>query len=288
MKRTILAVCSDLHGGHRYGLLNPETTLDEINEEGEKVGDYHPELNRIQKYLWGIYVSQIKSIKEYAKDDDLIVILNGDMTAGNKYPQMLVSDRIADQIIIGEYNVYPWLDVAPRAVRLIKGTGAHNFNQGSSEILITKLLQTTYPNISIDVSDHSLISMAGMEVDISHHGPFPGSRHWLKGNVARYYLQSAMLEEIGAGKIPPRIYFRSHFHEEIEEVVTIKANGHRYKSTIIITPSFAFIDDHARQTARSPSRVTHGMIMVEIVDGEILRIVPLTKTIDIRTKEVIS
>jgi hypothetical protein len=52
MQRTILAVCSDLHGGHRHGLLNPDTVLHEYDEEGEVVDDYHPALNPVQKYLW--------------------------------------------------------------------------------------------------------------------------------------------------------------------------------------------------------------------------------------------
>ena len=287
MKRTILAICSDLHGGHRYGLLNPETLLDEIDENGEVVGDYHPELNRIQKYLWKMYTSQIKAIGEYARGDDVIVVLNGDLTAGNKHAQMLVSDRIADQIIIGEYNAYPWYDIKPRAVRLIKGTGAHNFNFGTSEVLISKLLTATYPETSTKVSDHSLLTMAGMDVDISHHGPPPGSREWLKGNEARYYLRSLMMQEIVAGKKPPRLVVRGHYHEDIEEMLIVKANGNRFKSTLIITPSFTFIDEYARKVARSPSRITHGMIMIEIVDGEILRSVPMTKTLDIRTHEVI-
>jgi hypothetical protein len=285
MKRTILAVCSDTHGGHRYGLLSPETLVDDIDEKGNKIGNHHPELNRIQKYLWGMYESQIKAIGEYAKGDDIVVVLNGDLTAGIKHPQMLVSDRIADQFAIGFANVMPWYGIKPRAVCLIKGTEAHNFNQGSSELVIAKLLQATFPDISTKVSDHSLISTAGIDVDVSHHGPFTGSRMWLKGNVARYYLQSAMLDEIAAGKTPPRLYLRAHYHEEIEETVIVKANGNRYKSTIVITPSFAFIDDHARQSARSPSRITHGMVMTEVVDGDILRTVPLTKTIDIRTRE---
>jgi len=67
----------------------------------------------------------------------------------------------------------------------------------------------------------------------------------------------------------------------------VRGNGNRYKSTLVITPSLAFIDNHTRQTVRSPSRITHGISVAEIVDGELLRNIPLEKTIDIRSKEVL-
>jgi hypothetical protein len=288
MKRTLLAVCSDLHGGHRYGLLNPDTILEETDETGEIIGTYHPPLNKTQRYLWQTYTEQIKTIGDMMeKGDELIVIMNGDMTAGNKYPHLLVSDRIADQFIIGEYNIRPWYALKPTAVRLIKGTGAHVFGHGSAEVLIAHALSLAFPKISTVCTDHSLITTAGVDIDISHHGPVPGSRQWLKGNEARYYLRSAMLEEIVAGKTPPKVYLRGHYHEDIEESLIVKANGHRYKSSLIITPSFCFIDDHARQATKSPARITHGMMLIELVDGEVLRTIPLTKTLDIRTKETI-
>lgn len=287
MNRAILAICADLHGGHRYGLLSPHTVLEEIDQNGEVVKDYHPPLTKIQDYLWEMYVSQIAAIKKYAGEDDIIVLLDGDLTAGNKYAQMLVSDRLADQFAIGAANVDPWCEIKPKAIRIIKGTGAHVFNQGSSEIVITTLLNAKYPDLSIKVSDHSLLDVAGLTVDVSHHGPPPGSREWLRGNEARYYLRSLMMQEIVAGKAPPRLVVRGHYHDEIEETLIVKSNGNRYKGTLVITPSFTFMDEYARKVCKSPSRITHGMIMVEIVDKEILRIVPLTKTIDIRTHETI-
>ena len=287
MQRTILAICSDLHGGHRHGLLNPATSLEEINEKGEKVKDYHPELTPIQRYLWETYIEQIGAVRNLAQDDPLIVILNGDMTAGNKYPQLLVSDRIADQMLIGAANIEPWFGLAPKAVRLIKGTGAHVFGQGTSEILITQLLKTLHPETSIEVYDHSLISIGGMDVDISHHGPPPGSRAWLKGNEVRYYLKSLMFDELSAGKKPPRLILRGHYHDYIKETVNIRNNGDWYESTLVITPSFAYVDNHGRQSVKSPARITHGMVVVEIVNGELLQITPLTKTVDIRSRETL-
>jgi hypothetical protein len=285
MNRAIIVVCADLHGGHKHGLLNPDTVLEETDENGNLIKEYHPQLTRIQKYLWGEYKKGVANVKELTGEDPLYVIINGDVTAGNKYAQLLVSDRIADQFIIAAYNCRPWYDLHPQAVRFLKGTGAHVFEQGTAEIVVSTMLASEYPEVSTRVLDHGLFTIAGLEVDISHHGPPPGSRKWLTGNEARYYLRSAMLDEITAGKVPPRIYLRGHYHESVEETLIVRGNGNRYKSTLVITPSFAFIDNHTLQTVRSPSRITHGMTVLEVVDGELLRVIPLEKTLDIRTHE---
>jgi hypothetical protein len=285
MQRSILVVLSDPHGGHRHGLLNPQTVLEETDEEGNLIKDYHPQMTRIQEYLWEQYTKWVAEIKSIAGTDPLYIAMNGDITCGDKYQQLRVSDRMADQFIIAAANFAPLYDLKPRAVRIIKGTGAHVFNEGTSEIVVTSLLKAAYPGVDTAVKDHGLFNIAGVDVDISHHGPPPGSRKWLEGNEARYYLRSAMLDEITAGKTPPRLYYRAHYHQSVEEFLIVKGNGHRYKSSLIITPSLAFIDNHARQTVRSPSRITHGMSVAELIDGELLRTIPLERTIDIRTHE---
>lgn len=285
MQRAILLVLSDLHGGHRHGLMNPATVLEETDEEGNLLENYHPQTTRIQEYLWGQYTEWVSEVKEIAGSDPLYIAVNGDITCGDKYPQLRVSDRMADQFLIAEADFWPLYDLKPKAVRIIKGTGAHVFNQGTSEIVVSSMLKTRYPDVSTEVKDHGLFTIEGVSIDISHHGPPPGSRKWLEGNEARYYLRSAMIDEITAGKVPPRLYYRAHYHQSVEETLIVQGNGNRYKSTLIITPSLAFIDNHARQTVRSPSRITHGMSVAELYDGELLRTIPLEKTIDIRSKE---
>lgn len=288
MNRSILVVCSDLHGGHRHGLLNPETILHEYDEDGNVVDDYHPPLTPVQKYLWKTYLSQIEEIGELAGKSRVILSLNGDMTAGDKHKDLLVSDRMGDQIIIARYNMEPWFKLKTlQAVRVVKGTGAHNFGEGSSELIMAELSRAFHPKVNIRVSDHALPDIDGMTVDISHHGPPPGSRNWLTGNEVRYYLRSLMMDEFQAGNIPPRLLFRGHYHQYVQETLTIEWGGRYHTSTLVITPSFTFPNGYTRQRVKSPPRVTHGMVVTEIVDGEPLRIIPLKKTLDIRTKEIL-
>lgn len=288
MKRTILAVCSDLHGGHRHGLLNPETVLHEYDENGNVVDDYNPPLTPVQKYLWKQYTLWVNEIGELAGRSRLIVSLNGDMTAGDKHKDLLVSDRMSDQVIIARYNLEPWFGLKTMGtMRIVKGTGAHNFGEGSSELIMTELARAFHPKVDVSASDHALPAIDGMEVDISHHGPPPGSRNWLEGNEARYYLRSLMMDEFSAGRVPPRLIFRGHYHRYIQETLTIQFGGKFHTSTLIITPSFTFPNGYTRQVARSPSRVTHGMVVAEIVDGKLLGVVPMLNTLDIRTKEIL-
>ena len=286
-KRSVIVTLADPHSGHRYGLLNPDTVLYEHDEHGNELEEVHPRLNKIQEYLWEMYQGWINDVKEFANGDDLVIAVDGDMTVGNRHPSRLVSEREADQIEIGVSNMRPWYALNPKAVKIIKGTGAHTFGYGSSEITITKQLHTEFPNIPTKFCDHALFTVNGMDADISHHGPTAGTRNWLKGNELRYYLRSCMLDEICAGHVPPRLYVRAHFHEDVEETVIIKANGNRYKSTAVILPSLTYLDDFADQAAKSPSRITHGMYVFEVIGGELCRVLPLTKSIDIRTKDVL-
>ena len=285
MKRSILVTLADPHSGHRYGLLNPNTILHELDAKGNVVKDYNPPLNSIQEYLWQNYTEAIKQIKEFARKDDIIIAVDGDLTAGTKHAQRLVSDRVSDQITIGISNLRPLYSLKPKAVKIIKGTGAHTLDFGSSEILISEKLSDEFPNIKTDFCNHALMKVGGMEADISHHGPTPGTRNWLKGNELRYYLRSCMQDEINAGHTPPRLYVRAHYHEDAEEQLIIKANGNRYKSAIVILPSLCWLDDYAEKVAKSPSRITQGLYMFEVIDGELCKIIPITKTIDIRSRD---
>jgi len=285
LKRVILAIASDKHGGHKLGLLNPETVLEDEDSKGN-LFQWTPELQPFQQYLWERHKSDIDDVKHLAGKDEIVLIDNGDLTAGNKYPHEQVSTRISDQFDIAFYNLLPWLELKNvKTLRITKGTGAHTFGEGSSEIIVQRRLKERYPKKDIRTIYHGIANVAGIKVDYTHHGSGTGSRNWLKGNEFRYYMKSLIQDELDFGNTPPDLILRGHYHEYIEEYVVKLAHGKRYKVQGNITPSYCGIDDHARQITKSKYLLQHGMVAYEIVNGKILDTYPFFEAIDIRTHE---
>jgi len=50
--------------------------------------------------------------------------------------------------------------------------------------MLAKYLRAEYKK-DVTASPHYLSTLFGLECDIAHHGAFPGSRNWLKGNSMR-------------------------------------------------------------------------------------------------------
>jgi hypothetical protein len=285
MKRVIAVAFSDTHGGHRLGLLNPETVLETEDEEGEVI-PYQPGLYPAQEFLWETYTKHIGEITKLAGKDEIIVKVMGDIVQGNKYAHEWVSTRVSDQFDIATWNMKPWLQLPNvKTVRFAKGTAAHNFGEGSGEITVAKMLRAEYPKKNIRTIYHGLAKIAGVTFDFAHHGPGTGLRNWLKGNTARYYLRSLMEDEFDDGNAPPDVVLRGHFHEYISEVLTKFHRDKYYTSRMVILPSYCMLDDYARQATKSASKVRFGMVAFEIVDGKILDVIPLIERVDLRTRE---
>jgi len=287
MKRAIIAAFGDQHGGNLLGLLNPETRIKLEDVNGDKYWHYFT-LNKSQEHLWKVYTDGIDNIKHLAGKDPIIVLELGDITQGKKYISQWVSTRLSDQIFIAEANMLPWFQLKNlHAVRLVKGTDSHGFGEGSADLTVEGLLQRRFPKRNIETLFHGLAEINGITVDYSHHGPYTGSRNWLKGNVARYYLRSAMMDELQAGNIPPHLYIRAHYHSYIEEYLRIANAKHVYKSWLTVLPSLCMMSDYARQATKSQFSVTNGVIAYEVIDNRVVEIHPFVESVDIRTKEKI-
>jgi hypothetical protein len=278
VKRILIAQESDRHGGNRLGLMNPEVKLFDSNRNPPI---FTPNPTESQKELWKLELENIEKLNKLAGKDNVYYIEDGDPTQGNKHPSELVSDRIADQITIAVANSEPIYGVKNlKAAHYAVGTGAHNLGKGSTDKLITDQLKLKYPKIPIELCYHGCIYYDEFQVDYAHHGPYPGSRFHLSGNVARYYLQSLMMSHIARGEKPPDLVVRAHYHVPIIE--TVRLGG--YTSHIIVSPSMCMIDDYTHQAAKSPDSVTCGMFVYEVINNKLLNIHEFTKTFDTRSE----
>jgi len=283
-QRLVVVLLSDTHAGHKLGLLNPETQL--IDEHGEP---YTPGLNATQTYLWELYQLHIEQVAQIAGKSRVIVIHNGDVTQGNRYPSHLALVTIADQVTAAAANLRPWYAhkrLKVGAVRVICGTAVHTW-EASSEALVAQRLAQEFPKVDTRPLYHALITLEGQRgqsLDAAHHGPFTGSRNWLKGNSARYYLRSAMMDELKDGETPPRVYARAHYHEWVHETLRIRSRGQDVVSDLVITPCYTGVDDYARKVTRSLRKLDHGLVVLVFEDG-LREVIPLYQELDIRTKE---
>jgi len=172
-------------------------------------------------------------------------------------------------------------------MRILFGTEVHNDGAGTSEAEVCRRLQLAYPKVDTRIAYHSVLTFEkqnGESIDLAHHGPFPGSRKWLEGNSAGWYLKDAMLRELLDGKVPPRIYGRAHYHTYVSNQQRVQAGGIEHVSDLIILPSYSGIDDYARKATRSKTKITNGMVVLEFERG-FRKAHPLIVETDIRTKE---
>ena len=284
--RKIIAAISDSHAWHALGLCNPNTVLENI--ENGKVKQYNPVLTETQKFIWETYDWGVSEIMALAQKDQVILIHNGDPTHGTAGFLQKNSTRMSDQIITAIANIEVWLKYPNvKYVRFTVGTGLHEMGEGSASILIASELRRTYKNTDIGVVYHGLLDVGGITIDYAHHGPYIGSRKWLEGNELRYYLRSIMMNEIMAGKTPPHIVLRGHYHVYRREFLDVEVNGNTYESWAILLPGLTFKDDYTRRATKSEYKQTVGMVAIEIINNNIYKIHKFTRSVDIRTKEKI-
>jgi hypothetical protein len=276
-KARLLVVLSDLHCGHRLGLLAPNTELLEIDANGESMV-WMPSLGPTQEYLWQLYQGHLDSIM--GRGLDVTLLVNGDLTHGTKYRDALFTESINDQCVVAEQCLTPWLDAGVRTLRIIRGTGSHTL-EGSTEGMIANLLGKGYPKADIAIVGHGLFDVNGFRFDVAHHGPSKGIREWTSGNQARYYLKSLMLSEIGRGNEPPHWVVRSHFHSYMPPE---RVNAAGRTAEIVLTPSYCGMNGHGRQATRSQHVQSHGLVLFEIGEGR-CQFEKMVETLDLRSRE---
>jgi len=283
--RLIVVLLSDTHAGQKLALLNPATVLSD--EHGES---YSPGLTTTQRYLWTLYQQHIEDVASLADGCRVILVHVGDITQGTRFVEHLCLTSINDQILGAIANLRPWYEHARIALtnaRIIVGTGVHGW-EGSAEALIGKGLAEMYPAVDTKTVYHAQVTLKdqqGQVLDLAHHGPHPGTRKWLEGNAAMWYLRSAMLDEIVDRDVPPIVYARAHYHTYRHVgPLRIRQNGSDIESRLIITPCYTGATDYTRKVTRSIRKLDHGLVALEFENG-LKDVHPFYQELDIRQKE---
>jgi len=257
-----------------------------LDDTGE---DFVPvRLGKFQRYAHRLREQYLTNVIDMASGDETVHLHAGDLTQGKKYPALLMSDCDDDQCAIATANLgHAYRRLNPTHARIISGTAAHVGLGAASEKGVTRQLAAQFPQLDLRLLAHPLIDLDGVTFDAAHHGPSTGSREWLKGNVARYYLRSQMWWEFRQGKPPADVYIRAHYHEFVHEWLEETFHGQRFLSHLVVLPSWCGMSEFSRKVTRSKNYVTNGLVVFEVIPGDQIpvRVHPLLKTLDLRTRE---
>lgn len=278
---------SDTHCGHRLGLCLPGTVLTDYDEKGRRY-DWEVRLTATQKYLAEKYERDLQAVAELATAcDDTVVLHDGDLCQGLKHFQSLMSNNLEHQVIIARDVMRPWLvrpELKVSKLRFVQGTAAHTL-EGAIEPLVAHMLQAQFPGGDIEVVFHGLFTVDGVAIDCVHRGPYPGSREWLRGNVARLSLRSMMLRELLDKRRPPDLVIRAHYHRCVEEEEYVDSAGVRYRSKLVLLPSYCGMDLHGHHATQGLSWQSHGLVVFIVEGGKVVDTKPLVESLDLRTEE---
>lgn len=286
--RKVAALLADCHGNHKLGLLHPNTQLEQIGPTGEPILKA-VELTAVQQWLYHeVWQPALSQLKRLAGDDPLVGFHVGDLTQGGKYPDQLVSTRLSDQVAIAVDILGDFLDLpTAQTLRIALGTPAHNYGEGSTEILAARMLAQEYVRKDVKAVAHGLAEVNGVLVDYAHHGPSGGAHLMVRGNAFRTYCRDVVLRELGRHQRPPDVIVRAHAHDYLRITDVIALNGEEHEILGILLPPMCGMGEHGRQASRSRHMLTAGLVALEVDGPGRVKVHRLIQTVDLRTKETL-
>lgn len=280
--RRIFVVMTDFHSGKRIGLLNPATVLVKQNDDGS-ILEWQPEQTITQAWLWSVYMDGLGQLKEWAGVDEIIICHNGDITNGDRFDSNIPETTREDQRIIACDNLRPYVELPNvKKIRLMTGTAVHVPECAEARIAY-RLREETGKDI--ESRHHARFSMGQDVIEVAHHGPYPGSRDWLMGNVAFLHLKDRVARDRRGNKPPARIYLYGHYHALVHACLKDRWHGQYCESDLVVIPSLCGLDDFARKVTKSAPVLEAGIVALEFIDGKLTDMRDFVQEIDLRTEE---
>jgi len=266
------------------GLLNPNTILVAFNAQGEDV-EWTPSLSDTQKWLWECYTYCIGEAVELAGDDEIVVCHLGDITHGTRFGRLVPSILPGDQGIIALWNIKP-LMALPNVEQALLITGTEVHVPNSIEALVAKMIRFESGK-RVRTLHQGRVFLGEEWLDVAHHGAHPGTRDWLRGNVATYYTKSRVYEDRRLGKVPSVLYARGHFHCPVHITINEVWHGEDEVHHLVIVPSFSGPTRYSIKATQSTPSLTVGMMALEVIDGRLHKVHKFMKEKDIRVEVIL-
>lgn len=259
-----VVLISDLHVGSRIGLMPPQVELD----DGDVV-----HANKLQLAAWRFWDNEFwpevwdrqKKLKVKT-----IVIANGDLIDGNHHnTNQIWTNSAVEQILCASEILAPVAQKAA-AMYVTRGTAAHVLASAMADEQIAREIGATTANGDRKARSayHLKLNVGGVDFDIAHHGPNPGTRVWTYGDALRKFAKTIVFDTMMRGEKPPDIIVRGHVHKRTHE--TIRDYGR--KTEVVITPSWQWHTEFVHSVASHEDISDIGGVIIDIRDGEIVDI----------------
>ncbi len=196
-----VVVISDLHCGHRFGLVPPAWQL------RNNVSVQHKDITKIEKRMW----QQYKSLADELSPVDVLFVL-GDCVDGKAMrsgsTELITADR-NEQVDMACEAIKIWN--APK-IRMVHGTPYHVGTEEDWETIVAEKLQSGYsiPR-SVTIKDHDWININGVIFDIKHHTGSSSNPYGRHTPLARTRIWNLLHDE---RKTQPKskVFLRGHVH----------------------------------------------------------------------------
>lgn len=264
---TCFIVISDTHTGHKQGLVNPDSKLEE---------DVPVPVYPVAESLWQITEEVRNWVNENCKNYNKWLVHLGELTQGTEYKEDLLTTSMFEQLKLARETIYPFLDMPKmKGARFLQATGWHEFDDGSSSKESAYVLKAKYPKLDIKQMNQSRTLVNDVLIEWTHHGASTSKRKYLEGNAAFLEAKDRIIHHLIERKRCPDLSFSAHTHKPSQNTASVLSEGKYIRNTQVITTPMCGPGCYSRKIA-NPDMYYVGMHLV-LVDKHGFEVIPFYK-----------